>query len=87
MISYVVSVVLSWVSLFSLVWIHASRIMEGRSLGVFGVVLALVGFFVSLLFYVVAVRSGLKIHYHLAYWVPVIAAIVMSNVLGMTFAP
>lgn len=87
MISYVISAVLSWVSLAYLVLIHSSRIVEGKSLGVFGVMIAIAGFCVSLPFYAIGTRSKLKVYHHLAYWIPILAAIVMGAILKVTFAP
>jgi hypothetical protein len=87
MIAYGVSVALSWLSLGYMVMIHASRIMEGKSLGVFGVVFSMFGFCLSLPFYAIGIRSRLRFYHHVIYWMPFLIAIAMGEILGVTFAP
>lgn len=86
-IAYIVAVTLSWMSLVFMVLTHASRIAEGKSLGVFGVTFSIVGFGISFLFYFFGQRSGLKYYQGLAYWTPILIAIVIGMTFKVTFAP
>jgi hypothetical protein len=87
MIAYSISVALAWLSLIYMVSIHASRIVEGKSLGVFGVAISVAGFCISLLFYLAGMRSKLRLYNHLAYWLPLILAMGLGMIFTVTFAP
>lgn len=87
MVAYAISVALSWLSLAYLVLIHTSRIVEGQSLGVFGVMISIGGFCISVPFYVVGVRPGINRYCHFAYWIPIFLAVAMGVFLKVTFAP
>ncbi len=87
MIAYSLSVILSWLSLLFMVVIHASRIIEGKSLGAFGVAISVAGFCVSFPYYVLGIRSASRFFHHILYWTPILLAIALGMILTVTFAP
>jgi hypothetical protein len=81
------AVTTSWLLLAYLAEIHAGRILEGKSLGVFGVTIYVAGFIVSLPFYALGMLCKPKSYYHVAYWTPFALAVAVAQILGVTFAP
>ena len=80
------AVLISWAALVYLISVHASRIADGQSLGVFGVLTAIGGFIAGMVLYVLGLRVRSKF-YQLVYWLPLLFAIALCGIYGITFAP
>jgi hypothetical protein len=85
--SYTLASVGSWFSFLYIVYIHAGRIVEGKTLSVFAIYISLAAFLITLPFYCVALRGISGSYFHLIYWSPLLMTVLLYWIFGISFAP